>query len=160
VFPPPSGKRISSRNTFFMKRIFPAIWFGFIAVFFVTLVLDAGQGRSVPAAAYVAPLLLVGVGFFVMRRFVFDLADEVFDEGDALLVRFGQEQERIPLAQIINVSYAGMTNPARITLTLRTPGRFGKEVSFSPQQSFLSPLFRTNPMVTELIERVDTARQR
>jgi len=160
VFPPPSGKRISSRNTFFMKRIFPVIWFGFIAVFFVTAALDWGRGRSVPAAAYLAPLLLVGVGYFIMRRFVFDLADEVFDEGDALLVRFGSEEERIPLAQIINVSYAGMTNPPRITLTLRNPGCFGKEVSFSPQQSFLSPFFRTNPMVNDLIERVDAARRR
>jgi hypothetical protein len=25
---PEFGKRISSRNTFFMKRIFPIVWFG------------------------------------------------------------------------------------------------------------------------------------
>jgi hypothetical protein len=91
---------------------------------------------------------------------VFDLADEVVDEGDALRVRFGENEERIPLAQIINVSYSGITNPPRITLTLRTAGRFGREVTFSPQQSFLSPLFRPNPLVNDLIERVDAARRR
>ena len=95
-----------------------------------------------------------------MRRMVFDLADEVYDEGDALRVRYGGDEERIALADIVNVSYAGMTNPQRITLTLRNPGRFGREVTFSPQQTFLGPLFRTNPLVTELIDRVDAARRR
>jgi len=111
---PVYGKRISSRNTFFLKRVLPVLMFGLL----------------------------------------------VFDEGDALRVRVGAEEERIPLAEIINVSYSGITNPPRITLTLRTAGRFGREVTFSPQQRFLSPLFRSDPLVNDLIERVDAARRR
>ena len=96
-----------------------------------------------------------------MRRLVFDLADEVYDEGDALRVRFGADDERIRwITSSISVMRAS-TNPPRVTLTLRSAGRFGREVSFSPPQTFLGPLLRGgNPIVTDLIERVDAARRR
>jgi hypothetical protein len=85
------------------------------------------------------------------------LADSVFDDGDSLVVRFGSVEERIPFSQIINVSYTYMANPSRVTLTLRTPGSFGKEISFSPPQRFLP--FAKSPIVADLIERVDAARR-
>ena len=124
------------------------------------LMLTRGRPGAPPWPIFMAPLAVGVIFYAVFRRLIFDLADEVVDEGDALRVRFGDEEERIPLAEIINLSYAGITNPPRITLTLRTAGRFGREVSFSPQQGFLSPLFRPNPLVGELIERVDAARRR
>lgn len=154
------GKRISSRNTYFMKRVFPLVMFGALALF-VTLTFGAALHQpNFPYPVLIVPLFMVGVFYFVFRRLIFDLADEVVDEGDALRVRFGSEEERIPLAQIINVSYAGMTNPPRITLTLRNPGRFGREVSFSPVQRLAESLSGKNPLVNDLIARVDAARQR
>jgi hypothetical protein len=129
-------QRISSRSTFFTKRVFPVIWFGFL-VFFVAVTLVNKPARGLPV--------------------VFDLADEVLDAGDALIVRFGSEQERIPLSEIINVSYVYMTNPPRVTLTLRTLCQFGKEVSFSPPTRFLP--FAKSPIVADLIERADAARR-
>ncbi len=63
------------------------------------------------------------------------------------------------LTDIINVGYTQFVNPPRITLTLRQPGRFGREVSFSPPQSFLAP-FARNKLASELIERVEAARRR
>jgi hypothetical protein len=155
-----ADKRISSRSTFFYKRAFPVIWFGIIALLVAVAALSARNRPSPPIAVYVAPLLLLAIGYFVVRRLVSDLADAVYDEGDALRVRFGNEEERIPLANIINVSYAGLTNPQRITLTLRTPGRFGRQVTFSPPRRLFGGLFTDNPLVNELIERVDAARRR
>ena len=156
-----SAKRISSRNTFFHKRVLPYLLFGVIALGVAApLLLTRGAPNSPPWPVFAAPLAVAIVIYVVLRKLVFDLADEVWDEGDALRVRFGHDEERIPLAEIINVSYAGITNPPRITLTLRSPGRFGREVTFSPQQSFLSPLFRPNPLVNDLIDRVDAARRR
>jgi hypothetical protein len=155
-----SGKRISSRNTFFMKRIFPVLWFGVIALALVAGLAGARAGKTVPPPVFIVPLFMLVIGYALMRTLVLDLADEVLDEGDALRVRFGREEERIALADIINVSYAGLTNPPRVTLTLRDPGRFGKEVTFSPRQSFLSPFFKRNPMISELIERVEATRRR
>jgi hypothetical protein len=154
------GQRISSRNTVLLKRVFPIVWFGAIAIFVTTALAGLRTVRPVPVIILVVPVLVCIGGYLVMRRLVFDLADEVYDEGDALRVRFGSEAERIPLANIINVSYAGMTNPQRITLTLRTPGRFGREVTFSPQRKLFGALFAPPPLVSELIERVDAARRR
>jgi len=157
----PTGKRISSRNTFFQKKVLPYLLFGVIAIGVAApLLATRGSANAPPWPVFMAPLAVAIIIYVVLRKMVFDLADEVWDEGDALRVRFGEDEERIPLGEIINVSYAGITNPPRITLTLRTAGRFGREVTFSPQQGFLSPLFRPNPLVADLIERVDAARRR
>lgn len=156
-----TGKRISSRNTFFQKRVLPPLLFSVLALgAALPLILTRDSPNTPPWPVFVMPLVVGVIVYAVLRRLVFDLADEVWDEGDALRVRYGEDEERIPLAEISNLSYSGLTNPPRITLTLRIAGRFGREVTFSPPQSFLSPLFRRNPLVDDLIERVDAARRR
>ncbi len=154
-----TARRISSRQTFFVKRVFPVLWFGMVVLSLAAGLAGARAGKAVPAPVFIVPLVLFVVGYAVMRRLVHDLADEVFDEGDALRVRFGSDEERIALADIINVGYTQFVNPPRITLTLRQPGRFGREVSFSPPQSFFAPFVR-NRLASELIERVEAARRR
>jgi hypothetical protein len=150
-------QRISSRSTFFSKRVFPLVWFGFLAIVFIRPMLGK-KSEGGPAVGFLIVLVFIAViGYFVMKKLVFDLADEVLDDGDSLVVRFGSEQERIPLSQIMNVSYSYMSNPARVTLTLRTPGRFGKEITFSPPQRFVP--FAKSPIVSDLIERIDAARR-
>jgi hypothetical protein len=150
-------QRISSRSTFFSKRVFPVIWFGFLALFFLGPLAARKSQPSLPVAVFLVPAFMAIFGYFLMKKLIFDLADEVLDDGDALVVRFGSEQERIPLSEIINVSYTYMVNPNRVTLTLRTPGRFGKEVSFSPPVRFVP--FAKSPIISDLIERVDAARR-
>jgi hypothetical protein len=154
-----TARRISSRNTFFLKRVFPVLWFGMVALSVAAAVAGARAAHAVPAPVFIVPLLLLVIGYAIMRKLVFDLADEVFDEGDALRVRFGSDEEQIPLTDVINVGYTQFVNPPRITLTLRQPGRFGREVSFSPRQSFFAPFVR-NKLASELIERVEAARRR
>jgi hypothetical protein len=150
-------QRISSRGTFFTKRVFPVVWFGFLAAFVIGSILGKKSGNGLSLGSFIVPVFMGIFGYFVMKKLVFDLADEVFDDGDSLVVRFGSEEERIPLSQIINISYSYMSNPSRVTLTLRTPGRFGKEVTFSPPQRFLP--FAKNPIVADLIVRTDEARR-
>lgn len=150
-------QQISSRSTVLNKRIFPAFWFAIVAVIFFTfLFAHASRGRP-PLVALLAPVLMAALGYFIIKNLIGDLADQVLDAGDSLIVRFGNEQEQIPLSNIINVSYAYMMNPPRVTLTLRNPGRFGSEISFSPPQRFW-PLYKS-PVIAELIKRVDAARQ-
>lgn len=153
------ARRVSSRQTFFLKRIFPLLWFAIVVSALVAAVAGARAGRDVPAPVFIVPLLMLVLGYALMRRLVSDLADEVLDTGDALVVRFGADEERIPLADIINVSSTQFVNPPRITLTLRSGGRFGREVSFSPPRPFFAP-FARNAYAAELIERVDAARPR
>lgn len=104
--------------------------------------------------------LMCGVGLFVMKMLgIFDLVDQVWDDTDALIVKNRKEQDRIPLASVVNVNHAAC-NPERITLKLRQPCGFGSEVVFMPPTRWrlLSP-FSTHPLAEELIERVDVARR-
>ena len=97
-----------------------------------------------------------------MRRLVFDLADAVYDEGDALRVRFGTEEERIALGNIINISFARhRSNPQRGSRSRCATRALRQEVSFSRCRPSSAPLLRTtNPIVSDLIERADVARRR
>jgi len=150
-------KQISSQGTFFYKRIFPVLFFGFLTCFFIVQLAIDKRGGDLPVVFFVIPVSIAAFSYFVMKRMIFDLADEVLDAGDSLVVRFGSEQERISLSEIINVSYSYMSNPARATLTLRTPGRFGKEITFAPPQSFVP--FAKSQIVSDLLERIDAARR-
>ncbi len=152
---------LSSRWTFFYKRIFPLIWFGFLAIgVIVALSVDRAHERFDPLIL-LGPVVMMGVGYFIMRAFIFDLADEVVDAGDALVIRKSGNEVRIPLADIINVDCATFVNPPRITLTLRTPCRFGRKIAFSPPSQRLLRFnpFAPNPIGEELIDRVDRARR-
>jgi len=151
---------ISSRWTFFYKRVFPFVWFGFLAIFFAVALLSDQARQDFDPVFLIGPVAMALFGWFIMRKFVFDLADEVVDNGDALVVRKGGEEARIPLADIINVDSATTTRPPRITLSLRTPGRFGRTVVFSPPPNRkLFALLAPNPIAEELIDRIDRARR-
>ncbi len=148
-------QRISSGSVAPGKTAFPVIWFGLLAIFLLTAFIskDAHGNRSI--AAIVTPLLIAGVGYFIMKKTSRGLADEVIDAGNFLMVRMGREEEQIPLANIINVGYQPSASP-RVTLTLGVPSRFGSEISFYAQQKFIS--FGQNPVISDLIKRVETAR--
>ena len=149
--------KISSRSTFFSKKVFPVIWFGFL-VFFIIIALAGMAAKSeIIAPLLIMPVFMAIFGYVIMKKLVFDLADEVWDTGDGLLVKNKNEEELIPFTNIINVSYSVMVNPPRVTLTLRQPCRFGKEVSFSPPVRFVP--FSKSPIIAELIERIDAKRR-
>jgi len=152
--------RISSRMTFFYKRIFPVLMLGFLLLF-ISMMISAARSSANPPPAFLFIIILafvVALCFFIYKKLIFDLVDEVCDDGDALIVRGKGQEDRIPLSNIINVGYTQFVNPPRVTLWLRTPGLFGDRVSFNPPASF-SP-FAVNPIVEELVGRVDEARQR
>lgn len=97
-------------------------------------------------------------GFFLMKKLVWDLIDEVYDGGDFLLIKNKSKEERIALSNIMNVSASTNMNPPRITLRLVAPVRLGKEISFSPKFKFSINPFAKNEIAEDLIVRVDKAR--
>lgn len=151
-------KKISSDSTLFYKKVFPVLWFGVLALF-VVMTITGGELRNGGWMFLVAPCFMAAVGFFVMKNLLWDLADEVHDCGDSLVVRKGSDEERIPLSNIINVSESIHARPPRITLRLARPGRFGSEVSFSPPSGISFNPFAANPVAEDLIVRVDKARR-
>jgi hypothetical protein len=149
--------RISSGSTWIHKKAFPIAWFGFLAVFVVAVIVSGAAAES--PMFVVVPVAMGGFGFVLFKQLLGGLVDEVLDDGDCLVVRNRGEEDRIALADIMNVNASTHTNPARITLRLRYESRFGSEISFSPAMPFtLNPFNRANPVAEDLIVRVDRAR--
>jgi hypothetical protein len=149
-------KKISGQSTFYYKRVLPVLLFA-LPLFFLYLALFASPVRP-PLFAFLPPLLLVPFVYLLMRKLIWDLADEVWDGGDHLVVKIGDQSESVPLSNIMNVSASTLVNPPRITLRLVNAGRFGQEISFSPlRNSMLNP-FARNLVADDLIERVHRAK--
>jgi len=153
-----------SRPTFFLKRVFPALWLGGVGVGAVVAATafffgkDAG-GHPLPIMVLVVPLLMLVLGFTLFRKLIWDLADEVEDHGDWLRVRRGSVEERVNLVDVMNVSMNQFSNPRRLSLRLRKPGAFGDEIVFIPQtQGLRLNPFARNPIAERLIQRVDRLR--
>jgi len=153
-----------SRPTFFLKRVFPALWLGGVGVGAVVAATaffsgkDAG-GHPLPIMVLVVPLLMLVLGFTLFRKLIWDLADEVEDFGDYLRVRRGSVEERVNLVDVMNVSMNQFSNPRRLSLRLRKPGAFGDEIVFIPQtQGLRLNPFARNPIAERLIQRVDRLR--
>lgn len=151
-------KKISSGVTLFHKKVFPLVWFGFLLFFMVMAIRDGAiqKGQWMFVAM---PMFMCVLGFLIMKKIIWDLVDEVHDAGDYLLIRKGDEEEFVPLKNIMNVSASIHMNPPRVTLRLVEPGKFGPEVTFTPvRKTFFIP-FGKNPIVEDLIVRVDKARR-
>jgi len=149
---------MSSKMTFFYKRIFPVIWFGFLAVFFVIALIQGLAAQSIAFIPFIIVAVVMAViGYQFMKRMAFNLVDEVFDVGDALLVRSGGQEERVALADIKNVNFFPYMSPPQVTLSLRRPSVFGDTIVFCAPARLL-PLSR-NPTIEKMIDRIDAARQ-
>lgn len=149
-------QRLSSRSTFFTKRFFPIMWFGVLGC-----ILVAAFGFSIPRGRahleFLALLLTVGVGGLVlMRRLLFDLVDEVWDDGDALIVKSGRFEDRIALSNIECLNINSMSHPPRVMLQLRTPCLLGASITFTPLEEYFP--FATHPVATGLISRIEQSR--
>jgi len=151
-------KKITSNSTFMMKKIFPAIWFGFLALFLI-LVIATGAAK-ISFMLWIMPLAMAVFGFFLMKYLVWDLMDDVIDYGDYLVVTYGGQQDVVNLTNIMNINVSTQQRPPRITLRLRIAGKFGDEVSFLPVTEFSINPFKRSKLADELIIRVDKARSK
>ena len=118
--------RISSRRTIWYKRGFPFLWFGFLAVFVAAGFLSGGIEKDL--AFIIFPCIMGVFGFFMLKKLVWDLVDEVYDDQDSLLIRNRGEEERIALSNIMNVSATMLMNPPRTTLRLVNQGNSGTKL--------------------------------
>ena len=153
-------RRISSRATFWYKRVFPIIWFGLLALFIAVGVFTSTLNGGMQQLPFIIiPVVMVLIGYVIMKKFVFDLVDEVWDDGAALIVRDKGREDRIALSNIMNISYSPLINPPRVTPMLRQPSNFGTEITFSAPVRFV-PSFAKSPVIEDLIRRVDAARRK
>ena len=150
---------VSSKATFYYKRVFPIAFFGILLLVIVgPVLLGSNPAQPPPLPFFIIPAAMAVFAYVVMKKLVFDLVDEVWDDGDALIVRNGTMQDRIAFTDIKNVSYSVLINPPRVTLSLRQPSAFGSEVTFCAPLRFIP--FATSPIIDALIDRIDAKRKR
>jgi len=148
-------KKLSSKTTFIHKKLFPLFWFGFLTIFLGIGLFTTIKGNSPGVIFIVFPIGMMVFGYFGMKKLVWDLIDEVYDEGTTLLFRNRGKEFRVKLKDIKNVSYT-TGNPIRVTFSIRYPTDLGDELSFSPPASW-NPLGK-NKDIEALIDRIDKAR--
>ena len=149
---------MSSKMTFFYKRVFPVIWFSFLAAFFLIGLVKSRAGDPISnLPSLIIPVVMAIIGYQIMKKMSFNLVDQVFDLGDALLVRNGGQEERIALADIKNVNFFPYMSPPQVTFSLRRPSVFGDTIVFCAPAR-LMPL-SPSPTIEKLIDRIDAARR-
>ncbi|OYT96383.1 MAG: hypothetical protein CFE49_07615 [Pseudomonas sp. PGPPP3] len=104
----------------------------------------------------VMPLFMATAGYFLFKKLVWDLADEVYDNGSELIFRKNGMEQTVKMSEIINISSTAMSAPERVTISVREAGKIGSELVFCLPFRFNT--FTKNPLVRELIERVDRAK--
>ena len=149
---------MSSKMTFFYKRVFPVIWFGFLAAFFLIGLAKSRAGDPISnLPSLIIPVVMAIIGYQIMKKMTFNLVDQVFDLGDALLVRNGGQEERIALADIKNVNFVPYMSPPQVTLSLRRPSLFGDTIVFCAPARLMT--LSPSPTIEKLIDRIDAARR-
>ena len=149
-------KKLTTVSPFFYKRLFPVIWFGFVGFFLLIAFFVVRKENWSDMLFFVIPIIMAVFGYFLMKELVFDLIDEVYDEGSSLLLKNRGKEVRVNLKDIKNISYSTMVTPPRVTLSIRYITELGDELSFSPPMRFIS--FMKNSDIEELIDRIDRAR--
>jgi hypothetical protein len=148
---------LSSRWTTLAKWSTPLVW---IALTIFLLVGGYRETEEKLGFGYYSLVVAFGVfGLLTWWFMVWDLADEVVDCGDALLVRRGEIEEKVPLTNILRVSESPFSESVRIVVQLIVPGQFGRVIAFMPQKqpARINP-FAKNPVVQDLAARVLSAR--
>jgi hypothetical protein len=153
-------RQVSANETSFLKRVFPVLWFGFsgftlsitavIGLAMVGGVIEPDGWQLLPV-----PIFALIFGHFYFRYVVYDLADAVFDGGDSLVFRKENKEVRIPLDDIICVVFPVFGKPMRAELILRFDTLLGRKVAFLPKRPNTFNPFASNPIMADLIERID-----
>jgi hypothetical protein len=149
--------KIISKPLVFLRYVMPILTLVFLSISFVAVVQNKEYERSV--LTLIVPLFLLGLFYFLFKKFVWDLANEVIDNEDRLLVTKGELQIEIRLSNIMNISSSMLQNPPRLTLRLRDPCVWGSELSFSPLEPGFSLIRTRSKIADDLILRIDKIRQ-
>lgn len=154
------GRLISSRSTFFYKFVFYPLIFAALAYVFGRD-LPGGGNSAIRPFLGLLPIFVAGAIFLPQQLRFLKMADAVMDMGDSLLITQRGIRTTIPLQEVINVSSTHTGHAAQVVLTLRRNSPFGKQVLFiaTDAKGFQWSIYAENPLLEQLIERVDAARR-
>lgn len=145
---------LSSRLTYFYKRVFPVVWI--LAFSAGTLFLWIYHYKSSSLFKWFVLVCLVGGSLFL--RWFSEKLKVVALRGEQIVVSDYRSEETIPLRQIEEVTETRIWNPKLIKLRLTRPGRWGEEIVFIAPIRFQF-IFLNHPLVKELHHMIKTAQR-
>ncbi len=142
---------LSSRLTYFYKKIFPAMWIITFGAFTLFLWIYNYEGTSL--FKWFVLVCLLGGSIFL--RWFSEKLKVVSLQGEQLFVSDYRSEETISLRQIEEVTETRIWNPKLIKLRLNRPGRWGDEIVFIAPIRFQF-IFLNHPLVKELRHMIQT----
>jgi hypothetical protein len=125
--------QLSAGHMYLAKWLLPILMFFGVAVWTIATNVPHTEMDFI---SHGFALCILGFFFiYFLKLDIWDLADQVFDGGDFLLVRRGKKQERLLLTDIVSVDVTRQLNVTKIMLRLRTPSLFGEKLAFYPKVS-------------------------
>ncbi|MGC6459404.1 MAG: hypothetical protein ACON4R_13670 [Akkermansiaceae bacterium] len=149
-------QRLSSSLAIFYKRVFPSIMFAVIAIFFLVS-LSQVNSNEIGVIILLFPLAMAAICYLVMKCFVWNLVDEVWDHDDFLIVKNKSKEVRIDLLDVEQIKHSNFVNPTTVSIILRKPREFGRIVKFTPPFRLIT--LGRPPVATELIRRINSMRR-
>jgi len=150
----PGASRISNPSlTRLVKQPFP----GMALVVLGAMLVGGVFSRPLQPLSVLFALGLVASAVLIQRALARDLADEVVDGGDHLLVRSNGIEEKVMLSDVATIRRGFGHNPERLILTLRRPGRLGDTIAFIPSKIRWFP-YVEHPLACELRTRAQLLR--
>ena len=141
-------KKVSA-SPFYLRNVFPVLWLGG----FIFLGIYVFGDPSLSNNGRYAAIAFAIIGCVLSRVMALTLMDEVYDQGDSLLLRRNNIEQRIPLNQIRKVSHY---NNTWITLKTTNDSPLGKSIRFVLTPRLFN--FTKHPFFVELKGRVERAR--
>lgn len=150
-------RRLSSRQTLWLKVVLPAFW---IPLFTAgTVLVIAAASDAEPAVPPFLPwIMLTALGAGAASLYWFGIRLRWVEMDDrALYVSTLRSRARVPLAAIDEVRENRWVNPPVVTITFRHDTDAGRTVAFTPTIRWWG-FWRQHPVVEELREAARRAR--
>lgn len=153
-----NAERLSTDMQFFRQGM-PVLLviFAGCALMAVGFGADGFHGFSFVFAILVLAALVAALVW--VHRTAARLAEAVDLDGDSLIVRRRGVEQRIPLAQIIDVRRDWLLQPG-IALVLREPGPLGDRIRFLPSNAYFALNWQRNTIARRLDALVEQARRK
>ncbi len=120
-------RKISADASTALAKVFAGLPFPIVGLMLAASVYNGQVGLS----GVLAGLAFLAAYFWIARRFVWSLIDEVTDCGDYLLARRGRVEDRILLSDIEDIVDRPYARPPKAIVTLKARSAFGWSLVFA-----------------------------
>ena len=145
-------KRINSKFTFLLKKVFPIFWLSILVLIFVLVLSQEQNVESIIVGSFMAFLMAI-IGFFIYKFLLSNLIDEVYLHAETLVFKNSGFQIKLGFDEIVDFNYQRYMNPHKVTIYTRNETKFGKQLCFLAPTNYVP--FKKNEDIMELFNQLN-----